>query len=208
MTDAPLLVVEDVPHVRELLVMTLQFQGYEVVEAANGAEALEKIAQRPPALVVTDILMPRLDGYALAYRLRSNPQTQHIPIIFISATYVTPEDKAFARQLGAVEFIEKPIDTEEFLLTVAEILSAQEQQALPPLDEMAFYQGHKERLLAKLAQKNRQIARLERLIPTLPEPQRDAYQAMLRESQEHREAIREELAEVNRRLDELTASGA
>ena len=208
MTDAPLLVVEDVPHVRELLVMTLQFQGYEVVEAANGAEALEKIAQRPPALVVTDILMPRLDGYALAYRLRSNPQTQHIPIIFISATYVTPEDKAFARQLGAVEFIEKPIDTEEFLLTVAEILSAQEQRALPPLDEMAFYQGHKERLLAKLAQKNRQIARLERLIPTLPEPQRDAYQAMLRESQEHREAIREELAEVNRRLDELTASGA
>ncbi len=207
-TTGPILVVEDVPHVRDLLVMTLRFQGYEVLEASNGAEALEVVAEQPPALVVTDILMPRLDGYALAYRLRSNPQTRAIPIIFISATYVTPEDKAFAQQLGAVEFIEKPIDTEEFLLTVAEILAAQERQELPPLDEKAFYQGHKERLQAKLAQKNRQISRLERLIPTLAEPQRDAYKAMLQEALGHREAIREELAEVNTRLQELAGASS
>jgi len=205
-SSGPILVVEDVPHVRDLLVMTLRFQGYEVLAAANGAEALEKVAQRPPVLVVTDILMPRLDGYALAYRLRSDPQTRSIPIIFISATYVTPEDKAFAQQLGAAEFIEKPIDTDEFLLTVAEILAAQEKHALPPLDEKAFYQGHKERLQAKLAQKNRQISRLERLLPTLPEPQRDAYKAMLQEALTHRQAIREELAEIEAHLQALAAS--
>lgn len=204
--NGPILVVEDVPHVRDLLVMTLRFQGYEVIAANDGAAALEQVAQHRPALVITDILMPRLDGYALAYRLRSNPQTRAIPIIFISATYVTPEDKAFAQQLGAAEFIEKPIDTDEFLLTVAEILAAQANHTLPPLDEKAFYQGHRERLQAKLAQKNRQISRLERVIPTLPEPQREAYKAMLKEALTHRQAIREELAEVEERLQALTAS--
>ena len=66
--------------------------------------------------------MPKMDGYTwctTCERTRLPP----IPIIFISATYVTTEDKAFALNLGAVRFIEKPIDTEDFLLTVAEILT-------------------------------------------------------------------------------------
>jgi CheY-like chemotaxis protein len=68
----PILVVEDVKHVRDLLVLTLRFQGYEVIAAADGEEALQRIAQHRPSLVITDILMPRLDGYALAYRLRTD----------------------------------------------------------------------------------------------------------------------------------------
>jgi CheY-like chemotaxis protein len=106
----PLLVVEDVPNVLELLEVTLRFKGYPVITAHNGQEALEKVASDHPALVITDILMPKMDGYALAHRLRTNPQTRNIPIIFLSATYVTPEDKDFALSLGAARFIEKPID--------------------------------------------------------------------------------------------------
>ncbi len=199
----PILVVEDVDHVRDLLVLTLRFQGYEVIAAADGEEALQRVAQYRPALVITDILMPRLDGYALAYRLRTDPQTQHIPIIFVSATYVTPEDKAFALSLGAARFIEKPIDTEEFLLTVAEVLAAQRQGEVPQLDERAFYRGHRQRLEAKLRQKNQQIARLERLLPTLSPSQRTAYQAMLEEVLAHRQAIRAELKQVYHRLQAL-----
>ena len=110
----PLLVAEDIPNILELLQVTLRFKGYPVVAARNGQEALDLIKQEKPALVITDILMPKLDGYALAQRLRTNPFTKHIPIIFLSATYVTPEDKAFALSLGAVRFLEKPVDTEDF----------------------------------------------------------------------------------------------
>ncbi|MDP3186033.1 MAG: response regulator [Anaerolineales bacterium] len=119
----PLLIVEDVPNVLELLEITLRFKGYPVVTARNGQEALDQIAKERPALVITDILMPTMDGYALAQRLRTDPQTRDIPIIFLSATYFSPEDKAFAISLGAVRFIEKPIDTPDFLLTIAELLT-------------------------------------------------------------------------------------
>ena len=198
-----ILVVEDVAHVRDLLELTLRFQGYEVQAVSDGAAALEAIQQRRPALVVTDILMPRLDGYSLAYHLRKNLETRDIPIIFISATYVSPEDKAFALALGAAYFVEKPIDTEEFLLIVAEVLAARQRGEKPVLDERAFYEGHRERLEAKLRQKSQQVTRIQRLIPTLPEQQRKAYEAMLAEVNRQREAIREELAQVYEALRNL-----
>jgi len=144
--SGPLLVVEDIPNVLELLEVTLRFKGYPVMTAHNGQEALEMIEKERPSLVITDILMPKLDGYALAQKLRVNVKTRHIPIIFLSATYVTPEDRAFALSLGAVRFLEKPVDTEEFLLTVAEVLTAGPATAPEPLSEGEFYQGYRERL--------------------------------------------------------------
>ncbi len=92
----PLLVVEDIPNILELLEVTLRFKGYPVNTAANGQEALEAIRRERPALVITDILMPKMDGFALAHRLRCDPKTSQIPVIFLSATFVTPEDKAAA----------------------------------------------------------------------------------------------------------------
>ena len=112
--------------------------------------------------------MPKMDGYALAHRLRSDPKTRQIPLIFLSATYVTAEDKSFAVSLGAVRFIEKPIDTEEFLLTVAELLTQGPEPAPEPLGEQEFYTGYRERLEHKLRHKHTQISRTERLLTTLP----------------------------------------
>ncbi len=201
--NGPVLVVEDVAQVRELLEIALRFRGYDVISARDGEEALEIIQHQRPILIVTDILMPRLDGYALAYRLRRDPATRDIPIIFISATYVHPEDRAFALRLGAARFMEKPIDTEEFLLTVAEVLAESQAGQAAMLDEVAFYQGYHERLETKLRQKAQQATRLERLLPTLPEAQRPAYQAMLHEVYEQQDLIRQELEEVQRRLQEL-----
>src|SRR4030042_4914880 len=96
----PILVVEDVPNILELLEVTLRFKGYPVVTALNGQAALDRIAEERPALVITDILMPKLDGFALVQKLRNDPQTSNIPIIFLSATYLTPEDKTVAMSLG------------------------------------------------------------------------------------------------------------
>ena len=115
-TRGPLLVVEDIPNVLELLEVTLRFQGYEVISAHNGQEALDILEKEAPALIISDILMPKLDGFSMVQKLRTNPKTQNIPVIFLSATYVTPEDRMFAMSLGASRFIEKPIDTEDFSL--------------------------------------------------------------------------------------------
>ncbi|MBN2149322.1 MAG: response regulator [Anaerolineales bacterium] len=199
----PILVVEDIPNVLELLEVTLRFKGYPVVTARNGQEALEVVAKEQPAVVITDILMPKLDGYALAQKLRVNPKTRNIPIIFLSATYVTPEDRAFALSLGAVRFLEKPVDTEEFLLTVAEILTAGPPTVPEPLGEKEFYQGYRERLENKLRHKNTQISRTERLLQTLPAEQRPAFDALLTEARRHRGEIQEELNDLYRILDTL-----
>ena len=200
----PLLVVEDVPHILQLLEVTLRFKGYPVTTARNGQEALEKIAQEHPALVITDILMPKLDGFALVHRLRTDPKTNRIPIIFLSATYVTPEDKQFALSLGAVRFLEKPVDTEELLLTVAEVLTAGPATGPMPMDEEQFYKGYRDRLESKLRHKISQIQRTERLLETLPEDQKPAFKALLDEARGHREEIQSELDELYRLLEQYT----
>jgi len=200
--QGPILVVEDVPNVLELLEVTLRFKGYQVVSATNGLEGLEKARTGNPALIITDILMPKLDGFAFVQKLREDPKTRAIPVIFLSATYVTPEDRGFAMSLGAARFIEKPIDTEEFLLTVAEIMTQGPPTSPEPLNSLTFYQGYRERLEQKLRHKHTQIQRIERLIPTLPEEQRSAFKGMLEQSSADRENIKAELQEIYRILNE------
>ncbi len=208
MRTGPILVVEDVPNVLELLEVTLRFKGYQVVSAHNGVEALELVEKTNPALIITDILMPRMDGYAFLQNLRTTkPEFLRIPVIFLSATYVTPEDKGFAMSLGAARFIEKPIDTDDFLLTIAEIM-VQDPATLPqPLNSRDFLHGYRERLEQKLRHKNTQIARTERLIPTLPTAQRSAFESMLQQAYNDRKNIQNELQEIYRKLDELKVSG-
>lgn len=199
--NSPILVVEDVPNILELLDVTLRFKGYPVITASNGEEALELVSNEQPALVITDIMMPEMDGYTLAYNLRRKPETSQIPIIFLSATYVTPEDKAFAMSLGAVRFLEKPVDTEDFLLTVAEVLTDDQVSLSPPMDKQQFLQGYTGRLEVKLGHKNAQIARNERLLETLPDSLKPAFEEMLLDNRKQREQIQYELDEINSRLE-------
>ena len=193
----PILVVEDVPHILELLAVTLRFKGYPVVTAQNGEEALEIINKERPALVITDILMPRMDGFALMHSLRNDPKTSRIPVIFLSATYITPEDRDFALQLGAVRFLEKPVDTPEFLLTVAEILTQGPPTIPPPMSKDDFYRGYLDRLENKLLHKSQQITRTERLLETLPEEQKPAFESILKEARAHRTEIQDELDDLH-----------
>lgn len=199
----PILIVEDVPNVLELLEVTLRFKGYAVNTARNGEEGLEAIEKERPALIVTDILMPKMDGYAFVQKLRLNPETRAIPVMFLSATYVTPEDKDFALSLGAARFMEKPIDTEDFLLTVAELVTQQPFTQPQPLDMERFYQGYRTRLENKLRHKNSQIARAERLVPTLPPDQKPAFEALLQQSMRDRDEIQTELYDIYETIEAL-----
>ncbi len=194
-----LLVVEDIPGIRELLELTLRFKSYDVMSAANGQEALEMIQSRRPHLIVTDILMPRMDGFSLIYQLRKDDSTRDIPVVFLSATYVSAEDKDFASMLGAARFLEKPINMEQFLVTIAELL--EEQPVAPaPLQEAEFLEKYKVRLETKLAQKETQIARAERLLETGPANEKAGFEASLRQALHERNAIQVELGNVHRIL--------
>ena len=199
----PILIVEDVPNVLELLEVTLRFKGYAVITAHNGEEALDVISKTRPVLIITDILMPKMDGHAFIQKLRVNPDTRSIPVVFLSATYVTPEDKDFALSLGAARFMEKPIDTEDFLLTVAELVTQQPFTQPQPLDMERFYNGYRTRLEDKLRHKNSQIARAERLLPTLPPDQKPAFEALLQQSMRDRDEIQTELYDVHKTIEEL-----
>ena len=190
----------------ELLEVTLRFQGYEVISARNGEEALKILETETPALIITDILMPKLDGFAFVQKLRSNPKTMDIPVIFLSATYVTPEDQTFALSLGASRFIEKPIDTEDFLLTIAELLSKEQITVPTPLEQPQFYSGYRDRLRIKLQHKNRQIARIERLLPTLDEEQKSSFNVLYEQALNDRHEIEVELEALSDIIKKLNAN--
>ena len=199
MTDkGPILVVEDVPDTLELVKVTLTFKGYQVITARNGREALEIIQQGHPALIVTDILMPQMDGFSLVHRLRIDPETRGLPVIFLSATYVAPEDKEFAAAIGVTRFIEKPIVIEEFLRTVAELLSRGTLADSKPLDARKFFEGYRERLEVKLKQKVSQIARTESMLETLPEEERKSFRISLQEAIEERDEIQTLLDQIHK----------
>ena len=202
-TNGPILIVEDVPNVLELLEVTLRFKGYSVITARTGEEALEVLSKQRPILIITDILMPKMDGYAFVQKLRLNVETRALPVVFLSATYVTPEDKDFALSLGAARFIEKPIDAEDFLLTIAELVAQQAMGEFQPLDMEKFYSGYRTRLENKFRHKNTQIARAERLLPTLPPDQKPAFEALLQQSIRERDDIQTELHNIYNTIEEL-----
>ena len=205
-TADPLLIVEDVPNILDFLEVTLKFKGYEVLKARNGQEALDAMQKQRPALIITDILMPKMDGFTLLYHLRTDLATRDIPVVFLSATYIAPEDKAFAMAIGATRFLEKPIDTEEFLLTVAELLTQGSLPPPPPLKEREFLMGYRKRLEMKLQQKNSQIARAERLLETLPPEQKPGFVSLRQQSINDREEIQAELERIKEFLGKNASS--
>lgn len=189
----PILVVEDIAHVRDLIAVQLRLRGYTVVTARDGQEALELIAQDKPAIVISDILMPRVDGFALAHKIRSDPQTAGIPLLLLSATYVSAEDERFALGVGAIRFLPKPVEGDDLLVAVADALTGQTPSG-PPMSEREFYINYRQRLKTKLQQKAQQIARTQQQLDSAAEPQRETYRHLLAEAQEQYDEIQRELS--------------
>src|SRR5689334_4680263 len=102
--EAMILIVEDDPALREALADLLRDEGYGVVTAADGAAGIAAIEASPPALVISDVRMPRLDGLGLVSRVRALPQETHLPIIMISACNGAA-DPAVALDRGADDFL-------------------------------------------------------------------------------------------------------
>ena len=195
-----LLIVEDDPDILKLLDTTLTYSGYRVLTARNGSEGLEVIREQRPSIVIADIMMPKLDGFGLVHRLRIDPKTRDIPVIFITATYVTPEDKDFAFDVGATHFIQKPLDISEFLGTIDELLKQGMPVVIEPLDERIFYEGYRARLETKLAQLDKKIARDKHLLGTKTDQGDPSMQVALHRASSERDELIHLLTQVEEQL--------
>jgi CheY-like chemotaxis protein len=118
-----ILVVDDDDHIRLLVTKVLQSAGYQVREATNGLEALKMIDAAMPDLVISDIMMPELDGLGLATGLRHHPATATLPIIFITASD-NPSHFTESIRLKARHFVNKPFTNDKLLAKVAQVLDS------------------------------------------------------------------------------------
>jgi PleD family two-component response regulator len=117
MTGGQILVVEDDFDISNMLRIYFSGQGYDVRVAGRGSEALEMCRQQSPNLIILDIMLPDMDGYAVCKELRTTTRTKHIPIIFLTQKDER-SDKIAGLQLGADDYITKPFDIEELKLRV------------------------------------------------------------------------------------------
>ncbi|GAI19696.1 unnamed protein product, partial [marine sediment metagenome] len=155
--------VEDNEDSRILLVKQLRAYGHEVMAAANGAEALEQALAQPPDVIVSDILMPKMDGYQLCRECKQKEQLKNIPFVFYTATYTLEEDEKFALNLGADAFIRKPTEPDILAQMLSEVFEKTKSGALAPaevapLEPSLFLTEYSKRIFAKLQDK---VAQLE-----------------------------------------------
>jgi diguanylate cyclase (GGDEF)-like protein len=122
-----ILIAEDEPHLREVLRMQLEVEGFEVIEACDGEVALELAQQVHPDVIMLDVMMPRMDGYEALRRLRASYATRFIPVIMLTAKD-TREDVLTGFKGGANDYLTKPYDRGELLLRISNQLNWSRQQ--------------------------------------------------------------------------------
>lgn len=162
-----ILLVDDTSENLYFLEKLLQGNGYETVSAVNGADALTVAVENPPDLIITDILMPVMDGFTLCRHWRQHEMLNTIPLIFYTATYTDPKDEEFALSLGADRFIIKPADIDEFLHIVRETLNEYKERvdlkdSAPAPEETIFMREYNEALVRKLEKKTAQVESAEK----------------------------------------------
>ena len=166
------LVADDDASSRYLLESILSSAGYEVSSAPDGVAALEAARRQPPDLLITDILMPNMDGYALCREWRADPDLTDIPLVYYTANYTEPDDERFAVSLGADRFLLKPMDPDALLKEIDTLLELNESGRLTHRlpngdDETEVLKEYNARLVSKLEQQLTELQTANESLTTL-----------------------------------------
>jgi len=157
---ASILIVDDKEENLSLLEALLTGHGHRVVAAPNGAEALRLARNSPPDLVISDILMPVMDGFSLCREWRQDDELKGKPFMFLTATYTDPKDEEFGLGIGADRFVLKPVEPDYFMQVVTGLLKEYEpggrtsaDHAHPSFPDPVFLRQYNEALIRKLEDK-------------------------------------------------------
>lgn len=158
------LIVDDQYINRYLLEKLLDGYGYSVLSTEDGTQALETLRTEPVDLIISDILLPKMDGFQLCREVKKDPKLSKIPFVFYTAAYTEQKDREFAESLGADRFIVKPTDPAEFITIIRDLIhDIPEEHAEPKtiiLGENEYLSLHNKRLIHQLEKK---LAELEGL---------------------------------------------
>jgi PAS domain S-box-containing protein len=153
-----ILIVEDKAESLYMLETLLKGSGYEVVSAKNGLEALEQLKKDTIEMIISDILMPKMDGFQLCRACKRDDTVRNIPFVFYTATYTDKKDEEFALSLGAEKFIIKPVDPDMFLKILEGVIEEHRKGVLvapkkPIEKEEVYLAEYNKRLIHKLEKK-------------------------------------------------------
>jgi PAS domain S-box-containing protein/putative nucleotidyltransferase with HDIG domain len=163
------LVVDDKHENILFLNLLLKHRGYTVQMAANGREALDLAQLKPPDLIISDILMPIMDGFAFCRACKQDAALKNVPFIFYTATYTDARDERFALGLGADRFLIKPMEPEALLTVITELLASHaagklQSQRAPEPPETELMKEYNQALIRKLEDKMSELERTNRLL--------------------------------------------
>ncbi len=153
-----ILIVDDKTENLYMLEALLKGNGYEVVSAANGKEAFEKLRLEGADMIISDILMPVMDGFQLCQEVRGDETLKYIPFIFYTASYADEKDEEYALKIGTDKFLRKPMEPDEFIRIIQGVIRDVKEGKLRP-QELALgkteetFELYSERLVNKLEQK-------------------------------------------------------
>ena len=156
-----LLVVEDNATNRKLLMVTLQAEGFTVHDAFDGIEDLAVLERERVDAIISDILMPRMDGFRLCHEVRRNPKTCHMPFIIYTGTYTSLPDEQLALKVGVDKYLRKPASTRDMLAAIREACAGPRAQARQPAaapPEAEVMKEYSEALVRKLEETNDDLA--------------------------------------------------
>jgi CheY-like chemotaxis protein len=117
------LVVDDDDVIRQLITVNLELEGFDVVTAVDGQDALDKVKEARVQVITLDVMMPRLDGWETAARLRDDPDTSHIKVVLLSAR-AQEADLQRGEKIGVDAYLTKPFDPDELIDTVRRLMTA------------------------------------------------------------------------------------
>lgn len=122
MKKGKILVVDDEVNITQILEFSIGAEGFDVITAQNGEEAIEKARREQPDLIILDIMMPKIDGYEACRILKANPLTKHIPVVLLTAKG-REVDKRLGYEVGATDYIVKPFSPNKLIEKIHRLLS-------------------------------------------------------------------------------------